>query len=130
MGMMTKQELGDMIGAYKEQIGFLKAELEESRKREEKLNEQIVRLQDGILAVRAPEAYRDMRSDSREVSISAEQQANMARHHEINKIRERYVRQMEGDVIQTKEDLDEMMNSVLMKGNKVGSKSLHGNAES
>lgn len=120
---MTKAEVGEILTAYKEQITFLKEELTSAR-------EQVKRLQDGLMAVRAPEAYRDLRSDSRETTISAEQSNAMARGQEIQKIRERYVRQMEGDTIQTKEDLDDMMNSILAQGNKVGSKSLHGNAES
>ena len=127
---MTKIELGEILAAKNEQIDFLRAELLESRNREQKLNEQVVRLQDGLMSIRAPEAYRDMRMDARETPISAEQLEAMKKHQEIQKTRERYVRAMEGDVIKTKEDLDDLMNTVLMKGNNVGSKSLHGNTES
>ena len=127
---MTKIELGEILAAKNEQIDFLKAELLESRNREGKLNEQVVRLQDGLMAIRAPEAYRDMRMDARETPISAEQLESMKKHQEIQKTRERYVRAMEGDVIKTKEDLDDLMNTVLLKGNNVGSKSLHNNSES
>lgn len=127
---MTKAEIGGMLEAYKEQIGFLKAELGEARAREEKLNEQVVRLQNGIMAVRAPEAYRDMKADAREVSISAEQAAAMIKGQQTQKIRERYIRQMEGDIITSGQDLNDMMNSLLASGNKVGSKSPHGNLES
>lgn len=127
---MTKSELAEILATKNEQIDLLKVELSESRSREQKLNEQIVRLQDGLMSIRAPEAYRDMRSDARETSISAEQLEAMRRNQEIQKTRERYVRAMEGDVIKTKEDLDELMNAVLIKGNKTGSKSLHQNSES
>lgn len=127
---MTKAEIGEILAAKNEQIDFLKAELVESRSREGKLNEQVVRLQDGLMAIRAPEAYRDMRSDARETTIPAEIIEAQKKHMHEQKLRERYVRAMEGDVIQTKEDLDELMNTVLMKGNKAGSKSLHGNSES
>lgn len=127
---MTKSELSEILAANQTVIDFLKAELLESRNREGKLNEQVVRLQDGLMAIRAPEAYRDMRMDARETPISAEQLESMKKHQEIQKTRERYVRAMEGDVIKTKEDLDDLMNTVLLNGNNVGSKSLHGNSES
>lgn len=127
---MTKAELGEILAAKNEQIDFLKAELSESRNREAKLNEQVIRLQDGLMAIRAPEAYRDMRSDARETTVPAEVIEAQKKYMQEQKFRERYVRAMEGDVIQTKEDLDELMNTVLMRGNNVGSKSLHGNTES
>jgi len=127
---VTKQELGEMLAAFKEQIAFLKAELEEARKREEKMNTQVIRLQDGIMNIRAPEAYRDMRLDSREVSVTEEQQKAVDHAMAKRKVQESYIRAMEGEIITSAQDLEDMMNSVLLKGNTVGTKSLHGNTES
>lgn len=127
---MTKSELGEMLAAYKEQIAFLKAELEEARKREEKLNGQVNRLQDGLMNIRSPEAYRDMKVDFNAPTTTAEQAEARAREAKQLTIREQYVRAMEGDIFKSKEDIEDLMNTVLLAGNKVGSKSLHGNSES
>jgi 3-phenylpropionate/cinnamic acid dioxygenase small subunit len=127
---MTKQDLGEMLGAYKDQIAFLKEELSESRKREEVLNAQVQRLQDGLMNVRAPEAYRDMRMDSRETTVSEASLEAAKTRDTHQKIQQRYINAMEGDIITSQQDLDDMMNSVLLKANKVGAVSLHGNSES
>lgn len=127
---MTKAELSEMLGAYREQIDFLKAELEEARKRENKLNEQVQRLQDGLMAVRSPEAYRDWRADSSSPTISQEQQEFINKEREIIKIQSQYAKAMEGDIFRSREDIEDLMNSVLLSGEKPGSRSLHGNDES
>lgn len=129
-GTLTKQELGEMLAAYKEQISFLKAELEEARKREEKLNLQVERLQGGLMNIRAPEAYKDMRADAYVPTASADMAEAREREAKKMAIREQYVRNMEGDIFRSQEDIEDLMNTVLLAGNRVGSKSLHGNNES
>jgi len=127
---MTKQEIGEVLEAFKSQITFLKEELVQSRSREEKLTSQVEKLQDGIMAIRSPDAYKDMRADEREYTISAEQADFQKKEMHIRKIRESYLRAMEGNALKTGEDLDALMESVITRGHVAQSKSLHGNAES
>ena len=129
---MTKAELGDVLGAYKDQIAFLKAELEEARKREEKLNLQVERLQGGLMNIRAPEAYRDMKADMSEPVLSAERADFIARERKKLEIQNQYVHAMDHNdgIFRSQEDIEDLMNTVLLAGNKTGSKSLHGNSES
>ena len=119
-----------MLEAFKSQITFLKEELVQSRSREEKLTSQVEKLQDGIMAIRSPDAYKDMRADEREYTISAEQADFQKKEMHIRKIRESYLRAMEGNALKTGEDLDALMESVITLGHVAQSKSLHGNAES
>jgi len=134
---MTKQEIGEILSAYKEQmiiqkeqITLLKEQLAEAKTRENKLTAQVDRLQDGLMAIRSPEAYKDMRADQGEYTISAEQADFQKKEMHIRKIRESYLRAMEGNALKTGEDLDALMESVITRGHVAQSKSLHGNAES
>ena len=127
---MTKQEIGEVLEAYKSQISFLKEELIQARAREEKLTNQVEKLQDGVMAVRAPEAYRDMRADEREVTITADQAEFQKKAYQIRRIRESYIQSIEGNALKTGEDLDAMMESVITRGHVMQSKSPHQNSES
>lgn len=127
---MTKQELSEVLEAYKSQISFLKEELAQARAREEKLTAQVDRLQNGLMAVRSPEAYQDMRADEREPSVTVEQADAVKKERDIRRIRESYIRAIEGNALQTGEDLDIMLKSVLARGGAMKSKSMHGNSES
>ena len=134
---MTKAEQIEILSAYKEQmviqkeqITLLKEQLAEAKQRENKLTAQVDRLQDGLMAIRSPEAYKDMRADQGEYTISAEQADFQKKEMHIRKIRESYLRAMEGNALKTGEDLDALMESVITLGHVAQSKSLHGNAES
>jgi len=127
---MTKEQLGEMLAVYKDQVAFLKVELEESRKREEKFNEQVYRLQDALMSIRAPAAYRDMKNDQGIPDASAELTEARQKEAKLLSIQAQYARQMEGDIFKSQADIEDLMNTVLLAGNKVGSKSLHGNSES
>jgi len=134
---MTKQEIGEILSAYKEQmviqkeqITLLKEQLAEAKQREDKLTAQVERLQDGVMAIRSPDAYKDMRSDAREYTVPEGYVEAQKKDMQLRRIRESYLRAMEGNALQTGEDLDIMIQSVISRGHVAQSKSPHGNAES
>jgi hypothetical protein len=124
---MTKQDFNEMVLMYKDQITLLKGTIENLRADKDKLSEQVFKLQDGIMAVRAPEVYRDYREDMMPVSeISEEEKKKMTLTHNLTKA---YFTSIEQPLFKGAKDMEELLAPVIFSEvNKT--ESLHENSES
>lgn len=128
-----------MIGKSKElerELIFCKAKIESleeqlqlSRADKDELKQQVARLQDALIANRSPEAYRDQiieREDAKRMPIDPE----IAERNRITKeVTEAYINNMERPMFRTGEDIDDLLNTALLRHHKPAA-SLHGNNES
>src|SRR3989304_502253 len=122
--MATKQEMGEIVQLLKEQISYLKIELEKAREEKESLQKQVVRLTDGIMSIRSPQAYMDMRNDLLGTSLETYSPEEKARAEARKRIQDGFIRGLEEDTFKTPEEIDDMLEGVLRK-NAGKTKSLH-----
>ena len=127
--MATKQEMGEIVQILKDQINYLKSELVKAREEKETLQKQIVRLTDGIMSIRSPMAYQDMRSDVLGTPAETLTPEEKSRAETRKRIQDTFIRSMEEDTFKTPEEIDDLLEGALRKG-AGKTKSLHGNSES
>lgn len=93
------------------------------------LQSQVTKLQDALVAAKAPEAYRDQqieREDQTQVPVSEER---IEKNRIIQNTTEAYMNSLEKPLFQSADDLDALLARSLMRDQK-GPASLHGNDES
>ncbi len=93
------------------------------------LQSQVTKLQDALVAAKAPEAYRDQqieREDQTQVPVSADR---IEKNRIIQDTTEAYMNSLEKPLFQSADDLDALLARSLMRDRK-GPASLHGNDES
>lgn len=126
---MTKQDLQEKVELYKDQILFLKEQLDTVREEKEQYRQQVERLQDAIINIKAPEAYLDMKRDMSAIpEISKEE---IEKRQRMQEVQDQYIRSIEEPLFRNGDDLDLMIKSGLAK-DAVSSEdiSIHGNDES
>ena len=126
---MTKTEiLESLVETYKSQLEQKIEECTELREEKQVIQQQLFNLQDGLMSIRAPEAYRDQRSDSVHVEIDGEKQAEMSRDESI---RQEYIKALEGPVFRSPEDIETLLGTAFLSdGIGIAEQSLHENNES
>lgn len=95
----------------------------------EELRSQVTKLQDALVAARAPEAYRDQqiaKEEENRIPLSAEQ---IERNQTIQKTTDAFLSSMEKPLFTSPDDMDDLLARSLMR-NVDGPASLHGNNES
>jgi len=110
-------------------IESLEEQLRTAHADKEVLVEQINRLQDALISVRAPEAYRDQiieREDARRVPIDPEV---LERNRITKEVTEAYLNGMERPLFRTGDDMEDLLTTSLLRHHKPAA-SLHGNDES
>ena len=93
------------------------------------LAEQITKLQDSLISVMAPDAYRDQqleREDDGKPPVSAEA---LERNRITAEVTTRYLRDMEGPMFRDGHDLDDLLKTGIIRDTKPPA-SLHDNEES
>jgi hypothetical protein len=127
---MTKQEALDLLGIYKDQLADYKGLVQELRKEKVDLQAQVERLQDGILSIKAPEAYQDYRNDMAP-DLTEDQKTALQRDKQESILISKKLSIMEDPMFKDAGDMIELLGSSLVKEH-VGEtgKSLHDNAES
>ena len=127
--MRGKKEVERELFQADAQIELLKGQLAACEADRAELRAQVTKLQDALIAVRAPEAYRDQqfaREDANKTPLSDDFQER----NRINKqVTEEYLRMCEGSLLRSPEDLDDLLAKSLMRTVKQPA-SLHGNDES
>lgn len=127
---MTKKDQEEMIQLYKDQLEFFKTRYEEVKAENVKLQEQNFILQEGLLNIRAPEAYHDMQRDRIPFDPGASPEDRERRKVYREEV-ERHLQNIERPIFETPDDMEHFMNQVLgQEGPAVASESLHGNSES
>lgn len=110
-------------------IESLEEQLQLARADKDELKQQVARLQDALIANRAPEAYRDQiyeREDARRGPVDPE---IVERNRITKEVTEAYINNMERPMFRTGEDIEDLLSTALIRGHKPAS-SLHGNNES
>lgn len=125
---MTKKEFEEVLQIYKDQIVTLKETVQQLREEKIKLQEQNFSLQEGLLNIRAPEAYRDLMADRADVpDLSLEERERQRVHGEIQN---RYLQNLEKPLFSSADDMTLFLSEALNSGEPMSSKSIHGNDES
>jgi regulator of replication initiation timing len=124
---MNKRDYDEMLTVYKDQIGMLKETIGTLREENHRLSQQVFKLQDGLMAVRAPEAYRDYRNDMiPEVVMPEEEKAKLQQNADLMK---RYLNNIEQPLFRSASDMEEILAPTLF-GNVNKTESIHDNSES
>ncbi len=127
--MPTKQDLEEKLNLFKEQIEFLKEQLLAAREDKESYVSQVGKLQDALINIRAPDAYRDMKAD--EGVPDPAMGEYMEREMQVQKYLDRYANDIEKPLFQSGEELQAWLEGTLMETSNVTEpSSLHNNEES
>lgn len=128
--MATKSELLEIIEVYKDQIAFLKGQVQEIKDEKDELRAQVEKLQDAIINVRAPEAYKDLMYDKhvQQSDLDPEEIEKQKKTLEIEKL---YLQDIESPTFRSGEDIELLLMSGMIKGaTQSQDTSIHGNDES
>lgn len=124
---MNKKDYEEILAVYKEQINMLKDTIASIRQDNIRLSDQVFRLQDGLMAVRAPEAYRDFRNDMTPVAeIPEEERKNLQLKSDLTKA---YFNSLEQPLFKSASDMEEILAPSIF-GDIDKTESVHGNSES
>ena len=124
---MTKKDIEELLDLYKDQITGLREQVTQLREEKIALQDQNFRLQEGLLNIRAPEAYRDMIADrAPDVGISPEA---ADRTKQIKNLTGQFINSVEQPLFKNADDMLRMLSSTISEGG-IESKSLHNNDES
>jgi chromosome segregation ATPase len=93
------------------------------------LKAQIDKLQDALISVRAPAAYLDQQDEKYEANRPKISEETLEKNRVFKEVQELYINQMEGTLLKTPEDLDDLLISGIISEHKPPA-SLHGNSES
>jgi chromosome segregation ATPase len=110
-------------------IESLQTLLESAQADRGELQSQVTKLQDALVAARAPEAYRDMQIEKEEANRTPLSAELIERNHTIQKTTTEFLSGLEKPLFQSADDLDALLARSLMRTEK-GPTSLHGNEES
>lgn len=122
---MTKKEISDMLQIYKDQIDFYRNRLSESQKEKEELRKQNFDLQNALMSIRAPEAYRDMKRDNSPYEeLSHEEKV---RQKALSEMLPKHLNNIEKRLFETPEDMMAALSSAIEPPRP---QSLHDNSES
>jgi hypothetical protein len=126
---MTKKEMEEMVQVYKDQAQLYREQYLDAKEQMSKLQEQVFRLQDGLMSVRAPEAYNDFRADNSEV-VTVDKET-IERNRKINDLHTQHIHNIEGHLFTSADDMMRTLGGTLWEGQTPGTgKSIHGNDES
>ncbi len=127
--MPSKKDIERELWEYKGRVKSLEEQLVIARLDKQELQVQVTKLQDGVLSIQAPEAYRDQRVKE------YEEQSEPVSAEEINKrklqakVYQDYINGMEGPLFHSAEEMDDLITRSLLRGDH-SPDSLHGNDES
>lgn len=135
--MSTKADLMRENSLLREQIDLLKKTLSDGDEEKKRLRDQVDRLQEGLMASRAPEAYRDQRLDKLgwddPYQISPEQ---MKERNKKADMMNAYLRAIEEPLFGHSVDAESiertlsLIESSVLKNSNTTPSSIHGNDES
>ncbi len=93
------------------------------------LKSQVTKLQDALVAARAPEAYRDQQIEREEANRTPLSTEELERNRLASKTTTEFMSSLEKPLFRSADDLDELLARSLMRAQE-GPVSLHGNEES
>jgi chromosome segregation ATPase len=93
------------------------------------LKTQVDKLQDALISVRAPAAYLDQQEEKYEANRPKISEETLEKNRVFKEVQELYIQGMEGSLLRTPEDLDDLLVSGIVSEHKPPA-SLHRNDES
>jgi ribosome recycling factor len=93
------------------------------------LQAQVTKLQDALVSVRAPEAYRDQQIEKDEENREPISDETLERNKLIQETTTEYINGIEGPLFKSFDDMDDLLTHALLTEVQ-GPASLHGNDES
>jgi len=122
-------KLDDIVNVYREQVELLKGQLDSTKEQNVELLKRVGVLQDAIIAVKAPEAYRDFRADTATDAPSMDAEM-IARQRAMADARNEHLAMIERPLFSNGDDMIEVLERTVLGGAEITGKSLHGNDES
>lgn len=127
--MPTKQQIEDLLQIYKDQIETYKHLLEKEREDKEKLHLQIEKLQDALVNVRAPEAYRDWKFEK--LGLADEYDPEQIEHAKVHRdVQQQYISGLEKPLFNNAEEMIDALSSIAVQAGPKEYDALHENSES
>jgi hypothetical protein len=127
--MGAKAELERELIFCKARIESLEEQLRGALAEKQGLFQQVEKLQDSLISVRAPDAYRDQQLEKEEPRAPMSSDL-MERNKITKKFTEDYLNAMEGPLFRTGDELDDLLTTGIIRDTDTTPASLHGNDES
>ncbi len=128
--MTSKRELERQIDYGQAKIESLEERLITSNDDKEKLLLQIVSLQDALISIKAPEAYRDQRIAEEDEKRTPISQELLDKNRITQEVTTRYMNDLESPLFRSADDLDDLLRTGIIADLDTAGKSLHGDNES
>ena len=127
--MGAKADLERELAFCKGRIQALEEQLVTTQSEKAGLFEQINKLQDSLISVRAPDAYRDQQLE-REGPLPGPSSEMIERNKITAKFTTDYLNHIEGPLFRSPEDIDDLITTGIIRDHSTVPESLHGNDES
>jgi hypothetical protein len=127
--MLSKKEMERELVFCKARIEVLEEQLRGALSEKEGLFQQVEKLQDSLISIRAPDAYRDIQLEKE--GPRAPMSAELQEKNRITKeFTQNYINAMEEPLLRTGHDLDDLITIGIVRDHDSTPPSLHGNNES
>jgi hypothetical protein len=127
--MGAKAELERELIFCKARIEALEEQLKGASVRGDILLQQVEKLQDSLISVRAPDAYRDQQLEKEEPRAPMSPEV-LEKNRIVKEFTEGYIAAMEGPTFLSGDDLDDLTTTGIVRFTDTTPESLHGNEES
>ena len=127
--MGAKADLERELAFCRGRIQALEEQLVTTQSEKAGLFEQINKLQDSLISVRAPDAYRDQQLE-REGPLPGPSAEMIERNKITAKFTTDYLNNIEGPLFRSPEDIDDLITTGIIRDHSTVPESLHGNDES
>lgn len=120
-----------MIQIYKDQIEVLQSTLNREREDKIRLQDQVDRLQEGLMAVRAPQAYQDQRMDRLGwEDPNAPTPEEIEERGKRKEIVRRYISNIEEPLFKDTQEMVDMLQGTILRSTDLTPKPLRNDSES
>ena len=127
--MGAKADLERELAFCRGRIEALEQQLTTTQTEKAGLFEQINKLQDSLISVRAPDAYRDQQLE-REGPLPGPSAETIERNKITQEFTTQYLNGLEGPLFKSGEDLDDLITTGIIRDHSTVPESIHGNDES
>ncbi len=127
--MRTKGVIERELIFSEAKVESLEVQLQAAHADKDELKAQIDKLQDALVSVRAPEAYRDQQIEKDEANRTPISDETLERNKLIQKTTTEYINGLEGPLFKSWDDMEDLLAHGMLQDVK-GPGSLHGNDES
>ena len=127
--MGAKADLERELAFCKGRIEALEEQIKATQADKAGLHDQISKLQDSLISVNAPDAYRDQQLE-REGPSPGPSAELIERNRITQEVTTKYLNGMEGPLLRDGNDIDDLITTGIVRDHSTVSPSLHGNDES